>query len=64
MDVGRPAAVRGVVDGGVAHQFILQIHDGFRDPDEENGVSVVQSAHFIWGQQFLSFDCDPSIDEN
>jgi len=52
VDVGRPAAVNGVPDGGVFRQLILQIHHRLGAPDEQDGVAVVQPPHFIGGQQF------------
>ena len=54
MDIGRPAAVRGAVDGGVVHQFVLQVHNRLRAPDEEDGIAVVQGAYLIGGQQFAA----------
>ena len=52
VDVGRPAAVNGVADGGVFGQLVLQIHHRLGAPDEQDGVAVVQPPHFIRGQQF------------
>ena len=54
VDVGRPAAVNGVADGGVFRQLILQIHHRLGAPDEQDGVAVVQPPHFIRGQQFTA----------
>ena len=52
VDVGRPAAVDGVADGGVFGQLVLQIHHRLGAPDEQDGVAVVQPPHLIRGQQF------------
>ena len=52
VDVGRPAAVNGVADGGVFGQLVLQVHHRLGAPDEQDGVAVVQPTHLIWGQQF------------
>ena len=54
VDVGRPAAVNGVADGGVFRQLVLQVHDRFRASDEQDGVAVVQPPYLIWGQQFTA----------
>ena len=54
VDVGRPAAVYGVADGGVFGQLVLQIHHWLGAPDEQDGVAVVQPPHLIWGQQFAA----------
>ena len=54
VDVGRPAAVYGVADGGVFGQLVLQVHHRLGSPDEQDGVAVVQPAHLIWGQQFAA----------
>ena len=54
MDVGRPAAVNGVADGGVFGQLILQVHDWLGAPDEQDGVAVVQSTHLVWSEQFAA----------
>ncbi len=54
VDVGRPAAVYGVADGGVFGQLVLQIHHRLGSPDEQDGVAVVQPPHLIWGQQFAA----------
>ena len=54
VDVGRPAAINGVADGGVFGQLILQVHHRLGAPDEQDGVAVVQPTHLIWSQQFVS----------
>ena len=54
VDVGRPAAVYGMADGGVFGEVVLQVHHGLRAPDEQDGVAVVQPPHLIWGQQFAA----------
>ena len=54
VDVGRPAAVYGVADGGVFGQLVLQVHHRLGAPDEQDGVAVVQPPHLIWGQQFAA----------
>ena len=54
VDVGRPAAVHGVADGGVLGEVVLQVHDGLRAPDEQDSVAVVQGADLIGGQQFTA----------
>ena len=54
VDVGRPASVDGVADGGVLGQLILQVHDRLGASDEEDGVAVVQHPHFIWGQKLTA----------
>ena len=54
VDVGRPAAVNGVADGGVFGQLVLQVHHRLGAPDEQDGVAVVQPTHLIWGQQFAA----------
>lgn len=51
VDVGGSSAQGGLVDGGVPHQVILQVHDWLGTPDEQQAVVVVQLADFIWGQQ-------------
>ena len=48
VDVGRPAAVNGVADGGVFGQLVLQVHNRLGAPDEQDGVAVVQPTHLIW----------------
>ena len=54
MDVGRPAAVRSVPDGGVVHELVLQIQHRLRASDKEDCVSVVQCAHLVWCQKFTA----------
>lgn len=36
VDVGRPASVNSVADGGVLGQLVLQVHDRLGAPDEED----------------------------
>ncbi len=54
VDVGRPAAVNGMTDGGVFGQLVLQVHHWLGAPDEQDGVAVVQPPYFIRGQQFAA----------
>ena len=54
VDVGGSSAQRGLVDGGVPHQVVLQVHDWFGTPDEQQAVVVVQLADFVRGQQFFA----------
>lgn len=51
VDVGRPASVNSVADGGVLGQLVLQVHDRLGAPDEEDSVAVVKHPHFIWRQK-------------
>lgn len=51
MNIGRPAAVHGVADGRVLGELVLQIHDRPGAADEQDGISVVQAAHLIRGEQ-------------
>ena len=54
VDVGRPASVNSVADGGVLGQLILQVHDRLGAPDEEDSVAVVKHPHFIWRQKLTA----------
>ena len=54
VNIRRPAAVNGVADGGVFGQLVLQVHDWFGPPDEQDGIAVVQLPHLVWGQQFAA----------
>ena len=51
MNIGRPAAVHGVADGRMLGELVLQIHDRPGAADEQDGIPVVQAAHFIRGEQ-------------
>lgn len=54
MNIGRPAAVHGVADGRVLGELVLQIHDRPGAADEQDGIPVVQAAHFIRGEQLFA----------
>ena len=47
VDIGRPASINSVADGGVLGQLVLKVHDRLGAPDEEDSVAVVQHPHFI-----------------
>lgn len=51
MNIGWPAAVHGVADGRMLGKLVLQIHDRPGAADEQDGIPVVQAAHFIRGEQ-------------
>ena len=50
MDIGWPAAVHGMADGGMLGQLVLQIHHGFGAADKEDGISVVQAPYLVRGE--------------
>ena len=54
VDVGRSAAVNGMVDGGMFGQLVLQVHHRLGAADEQDGIAVVQPPHLIWSQQFAA----------
>lgn len=54
MNIGRPAAVHGVADGRMLGELVLQIHDRPGAADEQDGIPVVQAAHFIRGEQLFA----------
>ena len=54
MDIGWPAAVHGMADGGMLGQLVLQIHHGFGAADKEDGISVVQAPYLVRGEQLFA----------
>ena len=54
VNIRRPASVDGVADGGMLHQVVFEIHDGFRAADKEDRVAVVQHTDLVGCHEFPS----------
>ena len=54
MDVGRGAAVLGLLDVGMLENIVFVVNDRPLAPDQDDGLAVVQQPHLVRGHKLFT----------